>query len=239
MTAITAIKGRNATVRNAALAGVASCAYAESKARAELIAQLKATLGNKPSADEMTLAQREYVIGRTAQRLTDSDGVKGMDVAARIAFARKLVLSYAAPVKDGVKARPLRKGQEGRRTVAQDTVMRNAEKAWSLIKAEVLPTMSSAQTQKAKNAKQQRSPAMAGSTARGGKAETGITHSELVKPSGKMTRDDAVAYLNGMAATMLAFCNKHAGVVPTDYGTAVNAFKSAADKASIAHAATK
>lgn len=220
-------KGANKLVRDTALAGVASCAFVEGKARGELIDQLRIALGKKPSDADLIAVRSEYIVGRTAQRLADSDIPGDKSVAGRIAFARALLHRYAMPAKDGIKARPLRKGQEGRRTVAQQTVIRNAEAAWSLVKAEL--GHGTAQTQADKNAKQTRKPRMAGTTSTASSAGTGITHSELVasKDGGPLTAKDACNYIDSMAATMLAFCNKHAAIVPTNYGMSVKRFHGA------------
>ncbi len=221
-------KGANKVIRGAALAGVASCAFVEGKARADMITQLRIALGTKPSDADLLAVRAEYIIGRTAQRLSSADLPKpDSTVAERISHARALLNVYAMPVKDGVKARPLRKGQMGRRTISQQTVIRNAEAAWSLVKAEL--GHGAAQTQATKNAKQTRKPRMAGTTNTGDKAGTGITHSELVasKDGGPLTAKDACNYIDSMAATMLAFCNKHAGIVPTNYGLSVKRFHGA------------
>jgi hypothetical protein len=217
-------KGANKAVRDAALAGIASCAYVEGRARADMIEQLRLALGKKPTDADINAIRTEYIVGRTAQRLTPSDLPKvDATIADRITFARALLNSYAMPVKDGVKARPLRKGQLGRRTVAQQTVIRNAEAAWSLVKAEL--GFGAAQTQATKNAKQTRKPRMAGASSAG----TGITHSQLVRSTdgGPITAKDACGYIDSMAATMLAFSNKHAAVLPTLYGLSVKRFHAA------------
>jgi len=130
------------------------------------------------------------------------------------------------PVKDGVKARPLRKGQLGRRTISQQTVIRNAEAAWSLVKAEL--GHGAAQTQATKNAKQTRKARTPSSGTSTSKAGQGITHSELVsKDGGPVTAADAISYINSMAATLLAFSNKHAAVIPTNYGQSIIRFHGA------------
>lgn len=235
-------KGRNAVVRNAAFAGIASCAYAEGLSRATVISQLRMALGAKPSADEIAATRIEYIVGRVAVRLVSADLPNAdMPVVERIAFARKLVTSYAAPLKDGVKARKLRKGQEGRRTVSQHKAIRASEEAWSVVLAELGLGGAQTQEQRAANnaTKGKRAPAMAGSTKRGkGDTTSGaITHSELVKPDGPMTKEAACTYLASMSATMLAFCNKHAKIVPLDYGTAVRSFKASIDAAAKAEKA--
>lgn len=225
-----AFKGRNAVIRTTALEGVATCAYVEGKSRADTISVLRIALGNKPSADEVAAVARQYVIGRTAQKLSADASMDGKTVADIIAHAARLVTSYAAPLKDGVKAKKLRAGQLGRRTVAEHKAIRASEEAWSQLKAEVLPALSTAQTQSERNAKKRSTNS---NPVRGaGKAGTSLTHSELVKPDGKPhDRKSATEYVGSMAATLLAFSNKHAKVMPTSYGTAIVAFKKAIELA--------
>lgn len=218
-------KGRNNMVRTAALEGVALLAYEEGKSRADTIVRLKLALGAKPTVTELAAVRAEYIIGRAAQRLGDGDlPAKGLSVIDRITFARALVHQYAYPVKDGVAARKLKKDQLGRRTVSQHKVVRAGESAWSLILAEL--GFGTALTQTAKNgrAAAKRAPAMAGSTARG---NASLTYSQLVKPDGPMTKEAGCGYIESMAATMLAFCNKNAGVVPAEYGLSVKRFQGA------------
>jgi len=227
-----AFKGRNAALRTTALAGVASLAYAEGQTRAELVAQLRIVLGAKPSADEVKAAQLQYVVGRTAQRIASDASNKGKSVADLLAFALQLVTLYAAPVKDGTTPRKLRAGQLGRRTPAQHSAIRAAESAWSLVKAEVAPEQSNAVTLAEKNKRSTRKTPVRGADAKSAKAGTGLTHSELVKPDGKPhTKESATEYVRAMAATLLAFSNKHAGVMPTAHGAAVVAFKKAIEAA--------
>lgn len=227
-----AFKGRNAMVRNTALQGVAAFAYAEGQSRADMVARLKVTLGNKPTADEVKAVALQYVIGRTAQKIASSPDNKGKSAADLIAFASQLVTIYASPLKDGVKAKSLRKGQLGRRTPEQHRAIRASEEAWSQLKAEVVPALSTAKTQSERNAAKRGTNA---TPARGadkskGKAGTGITHSELVKPDGKpIDRKAATDYYVSMAATLLAFNNKHAKVSTTGFGQAIRAFKKAVD----------
>lgn len=231
-----AFKGRNATIRTTALAGIASLAYMEGQSRADTIAQLRIVLGAKPSEDEVKAAALQYVVGRTAQRLSSEAAYKGFSVADLIARALQLVTVYAYPLQDGVKETKLRKGKIGRRTPSEHRAIRAAEEAWSQAKAEVVPNQPTASTQKERNAKRStKNTPVRGTKGKGKGAASGLTHSELVKPDGKPhDRESATQYIEAMAATLLAFCNKHAKVVPLDYGTAVQAFKvavtAAADK---------
>jgi hypothetical protein len=225
-----AFKGRNALVRNTALEGVATYAYAEGQSRADVVTRLKLALGNKPSADEVAAVARQYAIGRTAQKLSADASMNGKTVAQMIERAALLITSYAAPLKDGVKAKKLRAGQLGRRSPVEHKAIRASEEAWSQLKADVVPALSNAQTQSERNAKKRSTN---NNPVRGtGKAGTGLTHSELVKPDGKPhTRESATQYVEAMAATLLAFSNKHAAVMPTTYGTAIVAFKKAIEAA--------
>jgi len=218
-----AFKGRNAALRTTALAGVASLAYAEGQSRAETIARLRFTLGAKPKADEVEAVKLQYVIGRTAQRLTVAEGCDAAkSVADRIAFATQLVTLYAYPAKDGVAPRKLRKGQLGRRSPAQHKAVRAGEEAWSQLKAEV--GLGTAQTQTERNTKK-RAPSMAGS----GKGKKGAapTHTELVKPAAPLDAADACRHVTTQAGALLAFCNKYAKLLPTEYGASVKRFHGA------------
>lgn len=217
-------KGANKLVRTTALQGVASLSYAEAQSRGDIIAQLRLVAGKSPTDADIATMRAEYIIGRVAQRFADADLPKaGLSVADRIAHARNVVTSYAAPAKDGVKANKLRAGQTGRRTVAQHKVIRAAEEAWSGVKAEL--GFGAAQTQAERNkAKAKRAPQMSKEGAKASTVGTGITHTELVKSDGPMDKATACQYLESMAATMLAFCNKHAAVLPTDYGMSVKRF---------------
>jgi hypothetical protein len=217
-----AFTGKLKVVRQAAFAGVASLAYAEGKSRADTITQLRLTLGAKPTENDVAACRIEYIVGRVAQRFADVDlPSPTLDVAGRIAHARNVVTLYAAPVADGVKANKLRAGQLGRRTVSQHKIIRAAEEAWSQVKAEL--GIGAAKTQAVKN-KAKRAPQMSKEGAKASTVGTGITHTELVKADGPMDKATACQYLESMAATMLAFCNKHAAVLPTDYGMSVKRF---------------
>lgn len=213
-------KGKGSDARCLAFGDVEVLGYIEGKSRGEVIASLRIALGKAPTPAQIDQCRAAYIVGRIAGKLM----IEG-DVAARLVNARDVLHRMASPAKDGVAARKLRKGQIGRRSIDQHKAVRAAEEAWSQIKAEVAPATSNASTQAQRN-KAKRAPAMAGATARG-KAGTGITHSELVKADGPMTRDAAATYISQMSATMLAFCNKHAAVMPTEYGASVRRFHAA------------
>lgn len=227
---IIALKGKGKAQREAAYMKIAPLSFVEALSRDESIANLRAALTAAPSADEVTAARTEWIIGRVASRLPASEFPKdAKDNSAKLEHARDLVTSYAAPAQDGKAARKLRKGQKGRRSVAQHKVVRAAEEAWSQVKAEL--GLGQAQTQAERNkAKATRAPAMAGTTERG-KAGAAPAHAELVQPSKALSEDEACAYIMTQATALLAYANKNAKVIPTDFGVAIGAFKSAINKA--------
>lgn len=227
---IVTLKGKGAVARTAAFIDIAPYAYSEAKSRVASIANLRVALGNAPTPSHIATAQREWVIGRVAARLADSDCQPGKtDAPSRLTHARELVCNYAAPAQDGVKANKLRKGQTGRRTVAQHKVVRAAVEAWSQIKAEL--GLGKAQTQDTRNAakKAKRAPTMVGLTGRGAQPAA-PTHTQLVTPPKALNADDACQHIVLQAAALLAFCNKNAKLVPAGLGTVVREFKAATDK---------
>jgi hypothetical protein len=219
---IVTLKGRGKAARLAAYGDIAPAAMAEQVSRVALIATLQAALGKTPSADETKAARREYQIGRVAARLTSLP--KGKDA---LSYATDLVLHYAAPPAEGKATRPLRAGQLGRRTVAEQRLVRAADEAWSQVAAEL--GTGNAKTQKERN-KAKRNAAPASGMGKKG-AAIAPTHEQLVTPAKPLTRKDACAYVDTQAATLLAFANKNAKLLPTSYGEAVQAFKRAINKA--------
>lgn len=202
-----AFKGKGKDIRTTALAGVASLAYAEGSSRAETITRLCMVLGKTPSDADVTATRAEYITGRVAQKLGAADlPSPDMDVPARIVFARSIVLQYAAPLKDGVKASKLKRCYAGRRTISQHKAVRAAEEAWSQLKADI--GLGAAQTQTERNAKK-RAPRMAGAS------KGAPSHSELVAGDGPMTADKARKYVDDMARTLDQFCKKHAALIDT------------------------
>lgn len=215
------VAGKNGAARVEAFEGIAPYAYSEGKSRAATIDNLRVALGKAPSDVQVETAKREWCIGRVAARLSSTDLNSGVDddASARLGFSRLLVTSYAAPIKDGTTAKKLRKGQLGRRTVSQHQAIRAAEQVWSQLLAEL--GLNSAQTQKAANAKK-RAPATAGSTARGKNAQA-ATLATIGKPSIVKDAKGAMDHIGLQLASLLAFCNKNAGVVPSGVGIAVKA----------------
>lgn len=210
-----AFKGRNAALRGTALAGVASLAYTEGKSRGETITQLRLALTAKPTPSDIEAAKVEYMAGRVAQRLNDT----GKSIAEQLTRARSLITQHAAPAKDGAKKNALRKGQIGRRNPAEQAAVRAAESAWSLLKADI--GLSDAKGMAAKK----RAPSMAGS----GKGSKTPTHGELVKSTATPPKGtaEACAMVMQLAASLLAYANKHAKVVPTAYGQSILRFHGA------------
>lgn len=229
------LKGAGKAKREMAYMQIAPAAMIETQSRGDLIAYLRTALGASPSEMETKTAQTETIIGRVAARLPASEFPKGTnDDDARLIYARDLVLFYAAPAQEGKKARALTKAQKGRRTVTQHRVIRAADEYWSQIKAEL--GLGKAKTQGERNAAKAKTRATSGNPVRGdGKGDAKPAHSELVQPGKAMTADDACAYVTTQAATLLAFANKHAKVLPTDFGAAIQAFKSAINKAANEH----
>lgn len=225
---VIALKGKGKAARELAYMQIAPLSFVENISRVESIANLRAALGAAPTEAELKTAQAEWGIGRVASRLPAGEFPKGCtDDAAKLDFARDLVLYYAAPAQEGKQARKLRAGQKGRRSVVQHKVCRAADEAWSQIKAEL--GLGTAQTQAERNKAKRSTNA---NPVRGdGKGATKPSHSELVKPAAALTADEAVSYVTTQAATLLAFANKNAKLLPTDFGMAIQAFKSAINKA--------
>lgn len=224
-----AITGRNKAARIAAYGRIADLSYSEAQSRGEALANMRVALGTSPSEAEVKAAKLRHVIGRVAQRLPG----KG-DQAKRIERATDLVLHYAKPAQEGKAARKLRAGQKGRRTIAEQKLVRAAEEATSVFFAEL--SLSNAKTNAQRNAsKASRAPAPAGSTNRGKAGDaTPPAHSVLVKPEKPATGADYVQHVQTQLAALLAYDNKHAKVRPIEYSAvadALAALKQLANKA--------
>ena len=240
MAPVITLKGRGKAKREGAYMQIAPLSFVENLSRAETIDNLRIALGASPSEAETKTAQTEWIIGRVAARLGASDFPKECrEDADKLEFARKLVTNYAAPPKEGSKPRALRAGQLGRRSPTQHKVVRAAEEAWSLVKAEL--GLGAARTLKEKNAKQQAKAKRStnNNPVRGdGKSDKGAApdHSQLVaKPDKAASQEAACQHIVTQASALLAFANKNAALLPTDFGMAVQAFKSAVSKAMNAH----
>lgn len=215
-----AFKGKMAALRNTALQGLASLAFVEGKSRADVISQLRIALGKSPTPADVSGVALEYVVGRVAAKLPHKEGET---VAASLAFARQIVTQYAAPAKDGVKAKALRKGQISRRSPEQHKAVRAAEGQWYLVNAEL--GYGASQTQADKNKRQ---AAAAGSTKRGKVATAAPTHTELVAgPKLAANADESAAMVMQLASSLFAYANKNAATLPTEYGMSIKRFHGA------------
>lgn len=226
LVAITSLRftGKAGDARKIAFMAIAPYSFAEDASRVQSISNLRAALGSKPNALQIVAAKTQWVIGRVASRLPAGEfPMAGMAGGDRLDYAEKIILTYAAPAKDGAKPRALRSGQVGRRSIIQHRVIRNAEEAWSLVAAEL--AIGGARTMAEKNAKQKetRAPQMAGSSKDGAKP----SHAELVKPAAPVTVEEARAGMMALATTALAYANKHGKLLASDYGKAARAFKTA------------
>lgn len=229
------VTGKGASARLDAFEAIAPKAYVDGMSRAELMASINVALGMAPTEEQLESAKREYVIGRAAQRLADSEYPKAnMAGGDKLHFMRQLVTQYAAPTPDGKKAKALRNGQIGRRSVAQHKAIRAAEEAWSLIKAET--GYGQAMTQSARNASKSDA-----SKARGTKAPgtTAPNTTQLATPAKALTADEACQHVATQLATLQLFCNKNAKLIPAGLGAVIIAAKKACDKEMALIASTK
>ena len=241
------VSGKGKAAREGAWLTIATTSMHCEASRSAMITAIGTALGTSPSDADIKAAKREYVIGTVAARLPVSELPKGKTKDAdRLEFARLIVTKYAMPAEEGKEARPLRAGQLGRQTAVQSRIIRNAEKAWSLVLAET--GHGKAQTMSDKNTKQ-RAPQMAGSTARG-KQEAAPVPPTLV-PAAAMSSDEYVNHMTTQLRALAAFDKKHAAKRPTPFGkfaeellalcrsaeTAANEYKLNKDKAAAKAAA--
>lgn len=220
------LKGKGKQAREVAFMQTSALAYIDQLGRADLIANLRIALGSKPGEVELKTAQREVTIGRIAARLPASEFPKDcIDDDAKLEHARNLVMFYQQPAKPGTTAK-LRKGMLGYRSEVQHKAIRAADEAWSQIKAEI--GLGNAITGKDRK---KATRATNANPVRGGGKSAAPNHTELATPPKAMTADEAHSYIDTQAATLLAFANKNAKLLCTDYGSAVQAFKQAINKA--------
>lgn len=204
--------GRGRAKRMGAFMRIAPLAFAETVSRAETIANLSVVLGASPSEAEQQAARNQWVIGRVAARVPAGMLPKGKTSDEdRIAFANDRVLFRAAPAKPGTKERKLRAHQTGRRSPTEHKLIRAAEEAWSLVKAEL--GIGNARTLAEKTTRQ---AAARGSTKRG-KAEP-ATLSQLATPPAPVSSDDYVNHMQTQIAALVAYDSKHARKRPTTHG---------------------
>lgn len=233
-----AFTGKGKAARAAAFASISQLAYAEATSRAASIANMRTVLGNAPSEAEVLACKSRWIIGRVAFRLPASKVPLVSTEAQRLARAEDLVLYYAAAPKEGTTPRKLRAGQKGRRSAAEQKIVRAAEEACSVFFAELglSNAKTNAQRDAAKADKAKRVPSMAGSGK--GKAAT-PSHAELVKPAAPLTQANYVQHMQTQLAALLAFDNKHAKLRPTTHSAfaeGLAALKQTANKAANAFA---
>lgn len=234
-----AFTGKGKAARAAAFANISHLSYAEATSRAESIANMRLVLGNAPSEAEVLASKSRWIIGRVAFRLPASKVPLVSTEAQRLARAEDLVLHYAAAPKEGTTPRKLRAGQKGRRSAAEQKIVRAAEEACSVFFAEL--GLSNAKTNAQRDAskakrKLNQPPVMAGS----GKGKAAApSHAELVKPAAPLTQADYVQHMQTQLAALLAFDNKHAKLRPTTHSAfaeGLAALKQTANKAANAFA---
>jgi len=225
------LTGKGASARTAAFMCIAVDSYMAESQRGAMIATLSKALGNAPTDAQLANARQEYVVGRSAFRLPAGELPKGCTQPIdRIEHARKLVTLHAYPTAEGSKPKKLRAGKVGYRSAAQHRVIRNAEESWSQVLAEL--GHGKAKSMAERNA-DKRAPQMPGSTAKGkGKGKAAApSHAQLVTPAKPLNASEAVQHIVTQASALLQFSNKHAKLIPADFGTAVQAFKSAVNTA--------
>lgn len=204
--------------RKSAFMAIAPNAFSEAQSRAASIANLQTAIGKSPSEATLAAAKVEWVIGRAAFRLPAVEYGKGMagDTMAKLLFMRERVTDYAAPVKEGAKAKKLRAGQKGRRTAMQHRVIRNAEEAWSQVLAEL--GLNNAKTQGERNAaKNTAAPSMAGSGKGKAKEAALPAHAALVTPAKADTPTAFAGQIVHMLDTAVKYANKNAKVMPLEF----------------------
>lgn len=218
-----AFAGKGKAARIAAFDRIASFSYDEADSRTASLNNMRVVLGGAPSETELKAAKAQWIIGRVANRLPASKVPLVSTREQRLARASDLVQFYAKPATEGKEARKLRAGQKGRRTAAEQRIVRAAEEACSVFFAEL--NLSTAQTNAQRNkAKATRAPSMAGS-GKGAKA-TPPSHAQLVKPEPAKTPADYVNHMQTQLAALLAYDNKHAKLRPVTHSAFAEALGS-------------
>lgn len=237
------LTGAGKAERETAFMAIAPLSFVENVSRAETLTNMRKALGKAPSEAMVALAKQEWQIGRIASRMTKADLPKGYnwtDTASRLEGARELLLNYAAAVKPGTKAGKLKAGKVGRRNPVQQKLVQAAWEASSKLMAEL--ELGNAKTQaQADKAKSSRAPhhndggpnaADTDNMPKGGKGTADPKPTlGAAGPVKHKSAETACEYVEQMAATLLAFVNKNAALLPTDYGMAVTTFKTAINAA--------
>lgn len=230
--------GKQAAARQEAFDSIAPLSFAETSNRMLTVENLKVALGAKPTPDQIKAASNEWVIGRVAARLGAFDMSKSRE--EHIAHARNVVLHFAMP-STGAKPARLKAGQLGRRTDAEHKAVRAANEAWSQILAETGHGNAQTQSQRdaAKLAKKRATRATPVRAMDKVDAKAAPSHSALVQEPAPVDADTACNFLATQAATLQAYANKYAALLPADFGTAVAAFQRAIIRAGEARALAK
>lgn len=215
--------------RAIAFASVAAKSMSEALSRADVVATIGTALGKTPTELETLAVRDEFIIGKVAMKVSGK-----LSNDARLEKARDIVLHYASAPKDGVEVRPLRKGQKGRRNPDQQRAYQAAKEQFSKILAEL--RIGGAKTQDEANASKKVAGRPTGqgkgkSTAKRVPKDVASAIVAMTTSPAKMTRDVATNHIATQAAALLAFCNKHAAMVPLSFSEPVNTFKSAINKA--------
>lgn len=209
--------GKGSEARLNAFDSIATLSFIEDGARSKTIAALQLVFGKSPTDAQIKAAAAEWVIGRVANRLMNAS----RDAMGQLDHARNVVLHYAMP-STSAKPGKLKPGQLGRRSEVEHKAVRAANEAWSMILAET--GFGAAKTQKEKD-KAKRSTNT--NPVRGSGKGATPDHAELVKAPAPVDADEACNFLLSQSSTLNAFVNKHAKKLPTAYGAAVMAFRSA------------
>lgn len=223
------ITGTGKAKRVIAFGTISVNAYGLETSRAALVASIGAALGTSPDDLLKAHVRREIVIGTVAAKLPAGELPRGTsDSAARCDFARKLVCQYAAPPQDGVQVRALRAGQLGRRSPVQHRIVRAAEEFASKLLAE----LGQAGKTNAEASKAKRAPnGKAGKQTESAKGKSAAPDTTSLVKAPVKTRADAMTFINDQSAALAAFAKKHAKLMPSDMGGAVEAFRTACLKA--------
>lgn len=233
MTAITfsslvRFTGKGAAARSKALSSIPHLAYSDGLTRGALIDAVAAASAGDASDAVISAIKTAFIAGRAASRLTPA---KGQDEAAHLDHVLQLVCTYVAPrgAKPGAKVKPLPAGKVGERSELQHRAIRSAEQAWSQIAGEagIGAAKSDKERKGEERAKAKRAPHHNEKATKAAAPD----HAELVKPAAKLTTDEVHLHVERVAADLLAFCNKYAKQLDTDYGQAAHAFKGAINKA--------
>lgn len=226
-TPVKALTGKRAD----AFANIAQLSFVEGMSRADTLANLRVVLGKSPDEKALAAAQAQWQIGYIAQRLA-TNAKTGTTAASRIAYAGKVMLTMAAPPKDGTAARKLRAGQTGRRSAIEQKAVRASVSAWSLVKAEL--GLSEAKTIAEKNATQAKATASRAPhhNAKASDARAGSVDKVAQLPPAKaMTGAILSDHVTTQLAALRSLCDKHAAIMPLEFGDVVAGLATLRNKA--------